>query len=345
MTPVATTEKPVIELPERPTFREAAAAAIAAHAGDAGNADEAADDDGDAGDEGDGADKPAADAKVADDKADKVDEKPAADQNALLSDDEFTTLQTTHKDDPKALRKALEGAFTKKTQALAAERTSVERLKEFEPIIDAYEADPKATVLELAKQHGLQLVDPDAKDTKAVDAAAATPQPKLADFDYDVDKWSEAHADWSGKELQRQVAEALKPLKSSQDTILTKAAIDQTASIMKTFEGKHPDWQKHEAEMTALSQKLHPNGMDELEYLDHIYSLVTAETSDVRQAAIDAKVAEGVKAALKKLQKGADTVETRVRDVPESQVKNGPPEGRPATFQEAAAAARRGERW
>ena len=43
-----------------------------------------------------------------------------SDEDALLTDAEFTALQTKHANDPAALRKDLEKAFTQKTQRVAA---------------------------------------------------------------------------------------------------------------------------------------------------------------------------------------------------------------------------------
>lgn len=292
---------------------------------------------------------PVAEAKVGETKT------PAT-ETGLISDAEFTALQAKHPNDPAALRKALEGAFTKKTQTLATERKSVERLQSYSDIIDAYEADPEALVEALAQQHGLKLVKAGETiaDTKTVEekkGTAAQPAPKLSAFD-DPDQWSEAMAAWAkaealrelGETTKRTVDEATKPIKDQLAKTTDRAAVEATATVMKTFETSHADWKDHEPAMMALAEKIQPNGMTELEYLDHLYETVTRPVREqTAKSSEEQRIADGVKAALDKMKKGAESAETTTRSTPEHQVRKAP-QGIP-TFDEAAEAAMRGERW
>lgn len=298
----------------------------------------------------------------------KKDDKPAAaeakvgetttatTETGLISDAEFTALQAKHPNDPAALRKALEGAFTKKTQTLSTERKSVERLQSYSDIIDAYEADPEALVEALAQQHGLKLVkagETTTTETKVEEkkGPAAQPAPKLSAFD-DPDQWSEATAAWAKAEALRELGESTKktiddatrPIKEQLAKTTDRAAVEATATVMKTFEGQHADWKTHEPAMMALAEKIQPNGMTELEYLGHLYETVTRASREATAKETEAqRIADGVKAALDKMKKGAETAETKTASTPEHQVRKAP-RGIP-TFEEAAEAALRGERW
>jgi len=276
--------------------------------------------------------------------------KTKVDPNNLLSDEEFSALQKKHATDPAALRKALEGAFTKKTQALAEERRAATRFEPYVDLIDAYEEDPKAVVLALAKQHGLTIANPEAPataegTTTAVDAVLDEFKGALGpEFEYLAEGLAPAITKLVERLTAATVEKVTEPLKAQTKGLLDKQATDTTAQVMKTFEEAHPDWQEHEEALVALSQKLSPKGMTETEYLDHLYTLVTADTSvEARDKMIEARVADQVKKAIAKMTRGAESTETRTEATPERHVRTGPPAT--PTFQEAYEAAKRGERW
>lgn len=310
----------------------------------------------DAGDDEDSeaeADADAEPAKPAADKPEKVvaakaDVKPAKTADSqLLTDDEFETLQTTHKDDPIALRKSLEGVFTKKTQALAAERSTYERLKEYQPFAEAYDADPEGTLARLAEMNGFELAPKGAKpaaEKTTTDTVTAAPKP--SDFDYDMDRWALAFADHARAEAKREAIAELQsqvdPLRSQTQGLLEKVALDQTDHVMKTFGTQHPDWEAHEEAILALAQKMQPNGMSELEYLDALYNLVTRDAWEKdREANIEREATGRFKKRIQKMDTA--TSETTKAPTPESQVRKRPPGL--VTFGEAYAAAKRGERF
>ena len=285
---------------------------------------------------------------AAPEKADKA--KPPVD-TGLLTAEEFTALQTTHAKDPAALLKALEGAFTKKTQTLAAERESVKRLQSYAPLIEAYESDPAAVVKLLAEENGLVLVP---KGTEAAaapakaDEAASGVDALLDEFrtelgpelEYLADGLAPAIKSLVQKLTATTVEEATKPLKAQQNTLLTKAAEEATETVMTTFGTKHPDWKDHEPAMLALAAKIEPKGMSEGEFLEHLYNVVTRDTWEKDR---DTKIAEATKTALAKMRKGAATTDTHQPATPESQVRRAPSET--PSFAEAYEAAKRGERW
>lgn len=273
-------------------------------------------------------------------------------ETGLLSPEEFTALQTTHAKDPAALLKALEGAFTKKTQTLAVERKSVERLQSYAPLIDAYEEDAVAVIKLLAEENGLVLVPKGTtaapatatatgETTPAVDAVMDEFRAQLGpELEYLADSLAPAIKGLVQKLTQTTVEEATKPLKAQQETLLTKAANEATESVMATFGTAHPDWKDHEPAMMALAAKIEPKGMTEVEFLEHLYQVATRDAWEKDK---DTQIANATKTALAKMQKGAAATETRQAATPESQIRRAPPET--PTFQDAFEAAKRGERW
>ena len=271
----------------------------------------------------------------------------------LISESDLKTLQAKHVKDPAGFVREVNKIFTQKTQALAADRKTFERVQPFVEVIDAYRDDPEATIAALAEEHGLMLVPKGTAETTqatTTEAAQATGdqivdafRDKLGpDLAYLADGLAPAIKDLVDTLTKTSVAEATAPLKAQQETLLTKAATEATDGIMKAFGERHPDWTTHEAAMSALAAKIQPNGMTEAAYLDHLYATVTR---DAWEQSKEQQIAEAVKKAVAKIQKGAESTETRTASTPDTQVTKGPPAGRAATFQEAAAAAMRGEKW
>jgi hypothetical protein len=277
----------------------------------------------------------------------------------LLTDAEYEALETKHADDPKALRRALEGAYTKKTQARAAERRSYERLQPYADLVDALEDDDEApaAIARLAEQRGFKLVRPgeptDEGEAEGEEAPAAlgTTAEQLAEelrgelgeeYDYLVDPLSRALSKVADKLVTQRVDAQTKPIKAQQEVIINRAATEETKAVMAGFDAKHPDWKEHEDAMFEIAQTLSPKGLTEIEYLERCYQLATRDAWEKNR---DANVANEVKKAVAKIQKGAASTETQTRSTPESQVRIGPPAGRVPDFQDAYEAAKRGERW
>lgn len=288
-------------------------------------------------------------AVVTDDKTKAAPKKPATTDDELISAEEFTALQTKHAKNPDALLKDLVGVFTKKTQTLAAERKSVARLQQYEPLLDAYEQDAVGVIKLLAEENGLELVAKGTTAPKTEPAAGEEAVDTLLDefrttlgpeLEYLADGLAPAIKGLVEKLTKTTVTEATKGLKAQQDTLLTKAATDATDAVMTTFGTTHPDWKDHEPAMMALAAKIEPKGMTEVEFLEHLYQVATRDAWEKDK---DTKIGEAVKTTLAKMQKGAATTETHQASTPESQVRKAPPET--PSFSEAYEAAKRGERW
>ena len=254
----------------------------------------------------------------------------------LLSDEEYAALERTHANDPAKLAKELKAVFTKKTMALAEQRKALEPLQRFQ---EAYQADAAGTIADLAARHGLKLA-PTPQETKVTETAATIAETMAArvkaelgpDLDFLAEPLTRAFKTMA-EEVSKTVADqAVKPLKEQQDSLLTRAAMEQTATVMQTFEKTHPDWKTHEAALVALSHQLQPNGMTELDYLDLLYGHVTR----------DQQIATATKKALERMSIAAETAEPREHPPSDSRITS--TSVAPQTIREAYAMAKRGER-
>ena len=263
----------------------------------------------------------------------------ASPQNDLVSDADFAAIQAQFPGDPAKQRAELNKAWTQKTQKLAQ---ASKRYEPYAKLIEAYEHDSKGTVEALAKQHGLTLAEAKAvtETTAATSTAASIADQAMEAVKASLGPELDFLAPALGKAIH-QVAEMVaksvteqhvKPLKEQQETLTTRAAQEQVETLLAQFSTKHPDWKTHEAAMTALSQKVRPNGMAELEYMELLYSHVTR----------DSQIADATQKALAKMTKAAQGAETATHAVNDTTVKV--TRSSPNSIAEAYAMALRGER-
>jgi len=247
----------------------------------------------------------------------------------LIGQEKFDKL----KDDPAALRKELNRAATKKFQALSKERKAMEPYSAF---IGKLQENPRAAITALAKQLGMEMGEP--KTAAAAEAAAQSLDDRVSavvkaslgpEYEDLADRLAPAI-----REAAKLVAEESgRPTAEQLDQVIQDSALRESGLAMEAFAKKHPDWKDSEEAMVALSNKMMPGeGMTEVEYLENLYFLVTREANE----------GEGIKKIVKKMTRAAQSESggTTVADTHVSRTSNRPP-----TFQEAAAAARRGERF
>lgn len=83
------------------------------------------------------------------------------------------------------------------------------------------------------------LGEPDAP----TETTAAKPPPKLADFEYDHDRWADAHAKWTEDQVEmRAQAAAQRLLEQQSQTNAQRTVIQQFESREAEFEKTHPDY-------------------------------------------------------------------------------------------------------
>lgn len=246
----------------------------------------------------------------------------------LIGQDKWDSL----KDDPAALRKELNRAATKKFQDLATQR------KEMEPylgFIKALDEDPRAAVTAIGRQLGLKIEGAEEKTqeqiaTEASDQITAEVKKHLGpEYEDLADRFIPAIRAVAEK-VAKQYAE---PLVKRQDEIIRDSAMRESKAVIESFAKAHPDWQKHEAAMVELSNKLRPEGMDEMEYMETLYHLATRDASE----------GDTAKRLADRMSKSARSVsDVRTTTVSDKNVSKTP--AKPPTFREAYEAAKEGRR-
>lgn len=245
----------------------------------------------------------------------------------LIGQERFDAL----KNDPAALRKELNRAATKKFQQLAK---SQEVLRPYVNLIKALDEDPRAAITTMAKQFGIELKEAakteeaaqslDARITESVRAALGEEYGDLADrLGPAIQQVAQMVAEQQGATTRKQL-----------EAVISDSALREANAAIATFEKTHPDYKKHEDAMTELSKKLPPGEeMEEQEYLEILYTLVKR----------DGATGDGVKKVINKVAKSVENSEKPGSAVSDKHVATTP--GKLPTFAEAAAAARRGERF
>lgn len=176
---------------------------------------------------------------------------------SLIDDAEFERLQ----DDPAALRKAIQSAFTKKSQQLGP----------FKQLAALLAKDPQGTVRGLAKTVGLNVQDlPTASLTETKDEI--------------MDAFETVLGPESAKQLapalEKLLDKKLAPFKQQHESQMAKATAELAANVEKAFTQKRPDWKKHEPAMMAVAKnyQLRPGpDVEPVELLDALYVLATGE--------------------------------------------------------------------
>lgn len=256
-----------------------------------------------------------------DSESDSDDEDEDSDEvTELISQDQFDKL----KGDPDKLHKELVRAANKKFRDAAnINRT----LKPYAKFIAALDADPKRAVAKLAKNLGMKIEAGDDPESTAGRVG-----------DELLDKVRELlgteYGDLADKLVPaiRVIAEDIAE-KAVQPVIRDSTARESRAA-MQTFAKRHPDWKKHEKAMTRMSERMPPSeDMDEVEYLENIYYLVTRSGRE----------GDAVKRVVTKMNKAAKNAGKKPSTLSDDKVAQRPT--KLPTFGEAAAAAMKGTRF
>jgi len=256
------------------------------------------------------------------------------DQVELIGQEKWDALQN----DPAALRKELNRAFTQRSQAMASERKTLEPYSKF---VKALESDAVGTVTKLAERLGLKIQGqqgqngdggPGKKEATRTLAEEIT-ETVRAELGPDYEDMADKLAGAIYKAADAVVKERVEALSEKQEQIIAEQAQRESKSALDEFAKTHPDWEKHEDAMTALSRKMIPGeGMTDIEYLENLYWIVTR----------DSKNGDGVKKTVDRMKASAKEGAARGA-VPNTHVSGSP--AKLPTFGEAAAAAVRGQRF
>lgn len=243
--------------------------------------------------------------------------------DALLTDEEYQTLQDKHKDDPAKLRSELQRVFTQKTQGLSA-------VKRF---IKDFNADPDRMIREMAQRRGFSLSKPDAKPATNTEMDALKTELTAAVGAEMADKLTSRFE----AAIKRVSESSLEPVRATLDQQAAEAALEQSKLVIEGFTAKHPDWKDHERRMMDIGNKLSPQGMDEGEYLETLYYLATRDKSDAAQTT----------AVIERMGKGARVASSPASGSAGSTVRTAPAKAPTleAAIKRGIEAARRGERF
>lgn len=233
--------------------------------------------------------EPTKEAEAAETATKTVEEKeaapaqPAEGAEELLSKEEYETLRK----DPEALHKALNKAFTQKTQALSEQRKALEPYQE---LVKGLQEDPQGTVKALAEQLGIKLEQAETKQ-EVKDATgelvAELKQSLGPDLEFLADKLAPALERITLKLAGQAVSKEIEPLKQQTQRLQEQAITEQIDNNLKLFTEKYPDFKKHEAKMTEIGTRLHPATDSKtgkpptwMEYMEDLYYLATRDSRD-----------------------------------------------------------------
>lgn len=242
-------------------------------------------------------------------------------EEQLLTDEEFAKV----KDDPQAMRKAMNRAFTQKTQALAERRKQLDRYQRF---IDAYEQDPLETLKQVAEQNGYRFVKPEEESTTEQPAKTTGDIEQAGDDAVDILREAlgpelEGLADRLAPAIKQLVSNAansvveqrVKPLEERSAQSEAAEAKRQYDAALDRLDGRHKGWTKYKDKMVELDKKLTPQKGTTLdEYLDMLYHL----------ASRDAQTGTKTKQIVKKINEAAQKSDDPGSGVPTSKVSSLP---------------------
>lgn len=247
-------------------------------------------------------------APPAEQTAQAPDQPVASADDQLLSEEELGKYQ-----DPKEAVKAMQRAFTQKTQ----------KLSEARKLADAYQRDPIGFTRAVAKHHGLSLVEPQAAPPEA-DVLATALAPHIGS--------DQAAA------VKQYIAQAIE---RTVQPLYAKAALSESQAVLENFKSKHSDFETVEPQMAQLGQEFFggsiPAHLDQNKVLDALYKLAT----------YDRQSTQSIKAAIAKVNNAVASSEPQTQGVAPNRVAPSVPayktpgEG----FDAAIAAAKRGEAW
>lgn len=236
-----------------------------------------------------------------------------------------------------AREKALNRAWTQKTQNLAEQRKQLEALQ---PLLEALQQDPKAAVTQLAQELGLEI-------TPATGAEPAKVQEVTEEINAELTallgpELGKSLGSIIEKAATRIAAKAIEPVKSLSERQQLEAEVARSDAAIEQLKAKYPDAPKFDKKMAELSKMIHPveGAMNAYQYLEMLYHLATRDISK----------AEARKEAIKAIEKSARSSESSTSAASSSQIKPAPPDAiKGASLDKAIdlayAAAKRGERW
>ena len=271
----------------------------------------------------------------------ETEQKEEADQSPETSEETLLPQEEVGKLKGEALKqyKAMQKAYTQKTQKLAQERKALE---EYQGLIDQFKTNPTETISKLAQYYGLRVEEPEKarveQTTKtAVDESVQELRQALGpEGEILADRLASALENMARPVAQNLVKNEVEPIKQQQEQMTAEALAAEAQADLEAFSTKRPDWKEYESKMVEIGQRFQPavgSNMTSEEYMETLYILATKDKSD-------AKTTSEVVSRLNKAVKSASqaTAEVKANNVSPTAPKK-------PSFQEAWQAAKRGEKW
>ena len=242
----------------------------------------------------------------------------------LLPLEEYERLRK----DPEALRKALNKAFTQKTQQLAEQRKALEP---FQDLVKGLQEDPQGTIRALAENLGIKIEQAETKK-EVKDATgelvAELKQNLGPDLEFLADKLAPALERITQRIAEQTVSQKIEPLEKQTKEMREETVRQQIDANLELFTKKHPGWEKHESEMTKIGARFQPvaTGKDAPSWMEYMEILYNLATRDGRDGDIAKKTVERMTESAKKS-------ETSEGGVSGSKVTKAAPKGK--SFDEA----------
>lgn len=195
---------------------------------------------------------------------------PEADtvEHDLLSEEEYAKV----KDNPEALRKAYNRAFTQKMQTLSGQRK----------LFEALEMNPRGVIEFLAGKAGLAVVEK-AKDPQA--AAIKTIKDRLTGI-----LGKEAAEEMMGV-IEEITDLKVKSVREDSDRVSAQISLERAQNTIEAFKEKYTDYPKYEKAMLELGKTIRPapGRYTDFEWMEFLYDRVKAKAAraDATRETID----------------------------------------------------------
>ncbi len=244
--------------------------------------------------------------------------QPPEGSEQLLDQETYDKLKAN----PEELRKALNKAFTQKTQELSEQR---KQMGPYLELAKSLENDPKGTIQELAKRFGVTATEEKTVHAteQIVDKVSAILQKTLGPEAGElVTALSTAIREAATEASQSLILKEVEPLKQQAMEERERTVTENVKQNLEAFGKDHPDWKQYEPKMVELSNKFQPSKDPTTgeyptwkEYMESLYVLATA----------GAKKADIVKEAIKRMDESARKAETSDSGVATSHVVKSAP--------------------
>ena len=253
--------------------------------------------------------------------------QPPEGSDELLPSGEWEKLK-----DPDAKLKALNKAWTQKTQKLAEDRKQFteqqEALEPFTDLVKGLQENPLETVKALANHFKIQLGEAESKaevKEAANELLADLKQSLGPDLEFLADKLAPVFERTVAKLASQAITKEVGPLKKQAQAMQEETVRQQIDANLGAFTKKYPDWKKHEAKMTEIGVRLQPAADPKtgkpptwMDYMEDLYYLATK----------DGREGDIAKQTVERMKKAAEKTETTEGGVSQNRVtKSAPKEG------------------